>query len=77
LRAVVYTRLEELFAGALNEDDRREAREVLKDLVKTFGLAAPDRSEIDMGEATRQAILGDYVVKIGQDKVDAICDVSD
>ena len=77
LRAVVYNRLEELFARALDEEDRREAREVLKDLVKDFGLAAPEKTEIDLGEVTRQAILGKHVVEITQDEIDSACDVSD
>lgn len=77
LRAVVYTRLEELFAGALTEDDRREAREVLKDLVKTFGLADAEKTELEIGEKARAAILGDYTVKISDKELDEACDVSE
>jgi len=41
------------------------------------GNDAPAKSEIDLGEATRAAILGKYVVEISDEALDAACDTSD
>ncbi len=57
--------------------DLRLALDLEKEVNKLQGNYEPDKSEVDIGEVTRAALLGQYVVEISDEELDAACDVSE
>lgn len=71
------TKVEGKSEQSQGKPDLSNAISAQREIDKLEGNAAPERSEIDLGEATRQAVLGKHVVEITDDALDEACDVSE